>query len=151
MGSTSSEGKYNCAHKVSSMYFLAKFGAILYYFELQKLKLVHVKEFIFYLHWSMRFMVLPFAVADTLLWKDRKQTVITLILLFAIYFNFIASGFTIITALSKLLLVISVFLFIHGNLPGKLYVQLPFWICHYTAKCEKLLLSNLKVLTLLAG
>ncbi|XP_024022688.1 3beta-hydroxysteroid-dehydrogenase/decarboxylase [Morus notabilis] len=59
-------------------------------------------------------------VADTLLWKDRKQTVITLILLIAIYFNLIASGFTIITALSKLLLVISVFLFIHGNLPGKL-------------------------------
>lgn len=59
-------------------------------------------------------------VADTLLWKDRKQTVITLIILMAIYFNFIASGFTIITALAKILLAVSVFLLIHGNLPGKL-------------------------------
>ncbi|KAL5559587.1 hypothetical protein UlMin_035798 [Ulmus minor] len=60
-------------------------------------------------------------VADTLLWKDKRQTFITLLLLFAIYFNFIASGHTIITALSKLLMAMSIFLFIHGNLPGKLF------------------------------
>ncbi|KAE9609293.1 hypothetical protein Lal_00020596 [Lupinus albus] len=59
-------------------------------------------------------------VADTLLWKDRKQTFTTLLVLAAIYFNFIASGNTIITAISKLLLFISIFLFIHGILPAKI-------------------------------
>ncbi|KAF3446130.1 hypothetical protein FNV43_RR11309 [Rhamnella rubrinervis] len=59
-------------------------------------------------------------VADTLLWKDKKQTFITLLVLVAIYYNFIASGFTIITALTKLLLVTSIFLFIHAILPGKI-------------------------------
>ncbi|POO00285.1 Hopanoid-associated sugar epimerase [Trema orientale] len=58
-------------------------------------------------------------VADTLLWRDKKQTFTALIVLVAIYFNFIASGFTIITALSKLLLGISILLFIHGYLPRK--------------------------------
>lgn len=111
---------------------------------------MHVEQFMFYLHRSMHLMVLLFAVADTLLWKDRKQTVITLVVLMAIYFNFIASGSTIITALAKILLAVSVFLFIHGNLPGKLYAQLSFWICHYTVKCEKLLPSNLRVVKPLA-
>lgn len=60
-------------------------------------------------------------VADTLLWKDRKQTMITLVVLVAIYYNFIATQSTIITSLSKLLLVTSVFLFIHGLLPEKIF------------------------------
>ncbi|KAG6770443.1 hypothetical protein POTOM_026126 [Populus tomentosa] len=60
-------------------------------------------------------------VADTLLWKDKKQTLITLLVLVAIYYNFIASQSTIVTAASKLLLVVSVFLFIHGNLPEKVF------------------------------
>ncbi|KAJ7958431.1 Reticulon-like protein [Quillaja saponaria] len=60
-------------------------------------------------------------VADTLLWKDKKQTVATLLILFAIYYFFIASGYTIITALSKLLLAVVTFLFIHGLLPGKIF------------------------------
>ncbi|XP_062082221.1 3beta-hydroxysteroid-dehydrogenase/decarboxylase isoform X2 [Humulus lupulus] len=59
-------------------------------------------------------------VADTLLWKDKKQTIITLIVLVAIYFNFVASGYSIITAFSKILLGISIFLLIHGYLPRKL-------------------------------
>ncbi|KAE9586902.1 hypothetical protein Lal_00004624 [Lupinus albus] len=59
-------------------------------------------------------------VADTLLWKDRKQTFTTLLVLAAIYFNFIASGNTFVTAISKLLLFISIFLFIHGILPAKI-------------------------------
>ncbi|GKV00031.1 hypothetical protein SLEP1_g12793 [Rubroshorea leprosula] len=59
-------------------------------------------------------------VADTLLWKDRKQTMTAILILVAIYYNFIASGSTIITAPSKLLLVVSVFLFIHGCLPDKM-------------------------------
>lgn len=66
-------------------------------------------------------LLLPFAVADTLLWKDKRQTLIALLVLIAIYYNFIASQSTIITALSKLLLVASIFLFIHGNLPEKMY------------------------------
>ncbi|CAK7352734.1 unnamed protein product [Dovyalis caffra] len=60
-------------------------------------------------------------VADTLLWKDKKQTLMTLLVLVAIYYNFIASQSTIVTAASKLLLVVSVFLFIHGNLPEKMF------------------------------
>ncbi|GLT97197.1 hypothetical protein SLE2022_147730 [Rubroshorea leprosula] len=59
-------------------------------------------------------------VADTLLWKDRKQTMTAILILVAIYYNFIASGSIIITALSKLLLVVSVFLFIRGCLPEKM-------------------------------
>ncbi|XP_057737509.1 3beta-hydroxysteroid-dehydrogenase/decarboxylase-like isoform X2 [Arachis stenosperma] len=59
-------------------------------------------------------------VADTLLWKDRKQTFTTLLVLIAIYLSFIAPGNTFITALSNLLLFASIFLFIHGILPAKI-------------------------------
>ncbi|XWS70158.1 hypothetical protein CRYUN_Cryun03dG0025200 [Craigia yunnanensis] len=59
-------------------------------------------------------------VADTLLWKNKRQTLTVLLVLVAIYCNFIASGSTIITALSKLLLVSLIFLFIHGSLPNKI-------------------------------
>ncbi|KAI8562191.1 hypothetical protein RHMOL_Rhmol03G0015600 [Rhododendron molle] len=58
-------------------------------------------------------------VADILLWRKKKQTLTTVFILVAVYFNFIAPGYTIITAVSKLLLVVSVFLFIHGILPEK--------------------------------
>ncbi|XP_031113563.1 3beta-hydroxysteroid-dehydrogenase/decarboxylase [Ipomoea triloba] len=60
-------------------------------------------------------------VADTLLWRDKRQTLITALVLAAIYFNFIAVGYTMITATSKLLLVASIFLFIHGKLPQKIF------------------------------
>lgn len=70
---------------------------------------------------------LPFSVADTLLWKDKRQTLMTLLILIAIYYNFVASQSTIITALSKLLLVVSIFLFVHGNLPERMYVSSPFY------------------------
>ncbi|XAR69450.1 3-beta-hydroxysteroid-4-alpha-carboxylate 3-dehydrogenase (decarboxylating) [Bertholletia excelsa] len=59
-------------------------------------------------------------VADILLWRDRKHTLTTICVLIALYFNFIASGYTIVTAVSKLLMVASVFLFIHGILPEKM-------------------------------
>ncbi|XP_057799392.1 3beta-hydroxysteroid-dehydrogenase/decarboxylase [Salvia miltiorrhiza] len=59
-------------------------------------------------------------VAETLLWRDIKQTLTVLAILAAIYFNFIATGFTFVTSLSKLLLVGSVFLFIQGKLPQKI-------------------------------
>ncbi|KDP34007.1 hypothetical protein JCGZ_07578 [Jatropha curcas] len=60
-------------------------------------------------------------VADTLLWKDKKQTLMVLLILIAIYYNFITSQSTIITALSKLLLATLGFLFIHANLPERIF------------------------------
>lgn len=60
------------------------------------------------------------AVADTLLWKDLGKTFIAIVVLISIYYNFVATGSTIITALSKALLVASVFLFLHGILPEKM-------------------------------
>ncbi|KAI5653271.1 hypothetical protein M9H77_30458 [Catharanthus roseus] len=59
-------------------------------------------------------------VADTLLWRDKNQTLIVLLVLAAIYFIFIAPGSTIVTAISKLLLAITIFLFINGRLPEKI-------------------------------
>ncbi|XVE97784.1 hypothetical protein REPUB_Repub03eG0048600 [Reevesia pubescens] len=59
-------------------------------------------------------------VADTLLWKNKRQTLTVLFVLVAIYYNFIASGSTFITAVSKLLLVFIIFLFIHGSLPNRI-------------------------------
>lgn len=59
-------------------------------------------------------------VADILLWRDKRQTLTTIFILVAIYFSVIAPGHTIITAVSKFLLVASVFLFIHGILPEKI-------------------------------
>lgn len=59
-------------------------------------------------------------VADTLLWKNKRQTLTVLLVLVAIYYNFIASGSTIITAVSKLLLVSLILLFIHGSLPNSI-------------------------------
>ncbi|XP_050125323.1 3beta-hydroxysteroid-dehydrogenase/decarboxylase-like isoform X1 [Malus sylvestris] len=59
-------------------------------------------------------------VADTLLWKDKKQTLKALIVLIAIYYNFIVPESTIITMLSKVLLVASVFVFTHAGLPEKI-------------------------------
>ncbi|KAG8381904.1 hypothetical protein BUALT_Bualt05G0021300 [Buddleja alternifolia] len=59
-------------------------------------------------------------VAETLLWRKKKQTLIVMLILAAFYFNFIATGYTVITAVSGLLLAASVFLFIHGKLPQKI-------------------------------
>ncbi|CAL5341004.1 unnamed protein product [Camellia sinensis] len=59
-------------------------------------------------------------VADILLWRNKKETLTTVFILVSIYFNFIASGYTIITMVSKLLLVAFVFLFIHSILPKKI-------------------------------
>lgn len=60
-------------------------------------------------------------MADTLLWKDKKQTLTAALVLAAIYFNFVASGFTVVTSISRILFVASIFLFIHGRLPQKMY------------------------------
>lgn len=60
-------------------------------------------------------------VADTLLWKDKKQTFKALLVLITIYYNFIASQATVITVISKSLMFASIFVFISSNLPEKMY------------------------------
>ncbi|WOL02646.1 3beta-hydroxysteroid-dehydrogenase/decarboxylase [Canna indica] len=60
-------------------------------------------------------------VADTLLWKDKKQSFTTLLLLVAIYYYLFGSGYTMITAMAKILSVVALFLFIHGALPTKIF------------------------------
>ncbi|KAL0393963.1 UNVERIFIED_CONTAM: 3beta-hydroxysteroid-dehydrogenase/decarboxylase isoform 2 [Sesamum latifolium] len=59
-------------------------------------------------------------VADTLLWRDKKQTLTVLFILAAVYCIFIATGYTVVTAVSNLLLMALVFLLIHGKLPQKI-------------------------------
>lgn len=59
-------------------------------------------------------------VADTLLWKDKKETLTILLALIAFYYGFISSGYTMIAVISKLLLMVSIFMFIHHILPQKL-------------------------------
>lgn len=60
-------------------------------------------------------------IANTLLWKDQKQSVTALLLLIAIYYYLFASGYTLITAMAKLLSFVALFLFIHGALPKKIF------------------------------
>ncbi|KAK1369363.1 3beta-hydroxysteroid-dehydrogenase/decarboxylase [Heracleum sosnowskyi] len=59
-------------------------------------------------------------VSDILLWRDKRQTLATILVFSAIYFNFVASGYTVITAVSKLLSVASILLFLHGRSPRKI-------------------------------
>ncbi|XP_058108580.1 3beta-hydroxysteroid-dehydrogenase/decarboxylase isoform X1 [Magnolia sinica] len=59
-------------------------------------------------------------VADTLLWKDKKQTLTTLLALIAIYYHFFTPGYTIITAIAKILMWATLFLFIQSILPAKI-------------------------------
>ncbi|KAK8964025.1 hypothetical protein KSP40_PGU007121 [Platanthera guangdongensis] len=56
------------------------------------------------------------SVSNTLLWKDKKQTLTSILLLAAIYYYFFASGYTLITAVAKLLSLSALFLFVHGLL-----------------------------------
>ncbi|KAJ4708929.1 Reticulon-like protein [Melia azedarach] len=59
-------------------------------------------------------------VADTLLLKDKRRALTAVLILVAIYYSFIVPGYTIITALSKLLLFALLFLLIHSVLPEKI-------------------------------
>ncbi|MBA0747602.1 hypothetical protein Gogos_004508 [Gossypium gossypioides] len=72
-----------------------------------------------------------FKVADTLLWKNKRQTLTVLLVMVAIYYNFIARGATILTTVSKLLLLLLIFLFIHGSLPNKMQVYPPILSWQY--------------------
>ncbi|XP_021848144.1 3beta-hydroxysteroid-dehydrogenase/decarboxylase isoform X2 [Spinacia oleracea] len=60
-------------------------------------------------------------VADTLLWKDKKQSLATMLIFLAFYYNFVASGFTIVTTIFKIILLTAVFLYIHANLPERIF------------------------------
>ncbi|XP_050219184.1 3beta-hydroxysteroid-dehydrogenase/decarboxylase [Mercurialis annua] len=60
-------------------------------------------------------------VADTLLWKNKKQTLCALLIMMTIYYYLVASQSTIMTALAKLLIAAVVFLFVHANLPEKIF------------------------------
>ncbi|KAJ8438521.1 hypothetical protein Cgig2_024610 [Carnegiea gigantea] len=60
-------------------------------------------------------------VADILLWRDKKQSFTTALLLLAFYNNFIASGYTALATVSKLILMMAIFLYIHANLPENIF------------------------------
>lgn len=89
-----------------------------------------------YICWWKKSLYWCLAVADTLLWKDKKQTLTAVLILVAIYYNFILSGSTIISTLSQLLLLMLVLLFIHGMLPEKMYVCQLSSLNSNTAKCQ---------------
>ncbi|XP_076906367.1 3beta-hydroxysteroid-dehydrogenase/decarboxylase-like, partial [Bidens hawaiensis] len=59
-------------------------------------------------------------VADIFLWRDIKLTLGIQLILCAFYVNLVSPGNTMITAISKLFIMGSVFLFIQGKLPDKL-------------------------------
>ncbi|KAG9440234.1 hypothetical protein H6P81_020399 [Aristolochia fimbriata] len=58
-------------------------------------------------------------VADTLLWRDKKQSLSAILVLVAFYYFFLASSYTMVTAVSRILLVATLFLFIQSILPAK--------------------------------
>ncbi|CAN0887771.1 3beta-hydroxysteroid-dehydrogenase/decarboxylase isoform 2 [Linum grandiflorum] len=60
-------------------------------------------------------------VAEALLWKDTRKSLAVLLVLIGIYYSFVLSDTTIITAISKLLLLTSILLFVHGRLPEKIF------------------------------
>ncbi|KAL8087666.1 hypothetical protein AgCh_037713 [Apium graveolens] len=59
-------------------------------------------------------------VSDILLWRDKRQTLATMLVLWAIYSYFVVSGHTIITAVSKLVVGASILLFLHAISPVKI-------------------------------
>lgn len=64
---------------------------------------------------------LSVSVANILLWKDKKQTLATLLLVAILYYYLFAFGYTFITAVAKLVSVTALFLFVHSLLPTKVY------------------------------
>ncbi|KAJ4763000.1 Reticulon-like protein [Rhynchospora pubera] len=60
-------------------------------------------------------------VAKTVLWKDKKQSIAAVFVLYGIYYHLFSCGYTFATALAKLLQFIVLFLFIHGMLPSKIF------------------------------
>ncbi|XP_020251975.1 3beta-hydroxysteroid-dehydrogenase/decarboxylase [Asparagus officinalis] len=60
-------------------------------------------------------------VANTLLWKDKKQTFTVLLLVATLYYYLFASGYTFITAMAKLISLAAMFLFVHSVLPNEIF------------------------------
>ncbi|CAO2834188.1 unnamed protein product [Amaranthus hypochondriacus] len=60
-------------------------------------------------------------VADILLWKDKKQSLAAMLVFLAFYYNLIASGYTIVASIAKLILLAAIFLYIHANLPERMF------------------------------
>lgn len=58
-------------------------------------------------------------VSTTLPWRNSKQVLAVVLISAAFYFSSLATGYTIVTAVSKLLLAASIFLFIWGKLSQK--------------------------------
>nr|GEV74593.1 3-beta hydroxysteroid-dehydrogenase/ decarboxylase-like isoform X1 [Tanacetum cinerariifolium] len=59
-------------------------------------------------------------VADILLWRDKKLTFTAMLALIVFYVSFVLPGSTMITAICKILIWSSLFLFVHGKLPNRL-------------------------------
>ncbi|KAF7073627.1 hypothetical protein CFC21_078580 [Triticum aestivum] len=59
--------------------------------------------------------------ADILLWRDEKKTFSYITLLFLLFYWFFLSDRTFVSSSAKILLVISLALYIHGVLPSKVY------------------------------
>ncbi|XP_078430305.1 3beta-hydroxysteroid-dehydrogenase/decarboxylase [Wolffia australiana] len=60
-------------------------------------------------------------VADTLLWKDKRKSLTTILLMAILYYYFYVSGDMCLTSVAKILLAIALFLFIHSKLPAKVF------------------------------
>ncbi|CAH1446164.1 unnamed protein product [Lactuca virosa] len=58
-------------------------------------------------------------VADILLWREKKMTYTAMVGLFVFYFSFVLPGSTMMTAICKVLMWGSIFLFLHGKLPQR--------------------------------
>ncbi|KAL6655248.1 hypothetical protein ACP70R_006074 [Stipagrostis hirtigluma subsp. patula] len=59
--------------------------------------------------------------ADILLWRDEKRTFSYVTVLFLLFYWFLLSDRTFVTSAAKILLVISLALFIHGVLPSQVF------------------------------
>ncbi|XP_072972875.1 3beta-hydroxysteroid-dehydrogenase/decarboxylase [Typha angustifolia] len=59
--------------------------------------------------------------ANILLWRDEKKTFASLVILFMMFYWFLLSGRTFISSAAKVVLLVSVTLFIHGILPSSMF------------------------------
>lgn len=59
-------------------------------------------------------------VADILLWRDTRLTFTAMLGLIVFYVNYVLPGSTMMTAICKVLIWASIFLFVHGKLPDHL-------------------------------
>nr|XP_043615282.1 3beta-hydroxysteroid-dehydrogenase/decarboxylase-like [Erigeron canadensis] len=59
-------------------------------------------------------------VADILLWREKRLTFTAMLAFIVFYASFVSHGSTMITAISKVLIWASIFLFVHGKLPNHL-------------------------------